>query len=257
MADLPQGTLARRRAVLVCCALFSFAQRVVGQDAPPSAIPNLGWTPVAVGLGLVGLSFFLDSPIARDVQANSTAGSRATAKTLNRFGQVEVLAPVAGGLLVVGLVAHRPGITRTAGRLVGALVVANLLTQPAKYLFGRSRPYQDSDLDALDFSPFSGRTSFPSGHTAAAFALATTLGDASGSGAAKVALYTLATGTAWGRVTESDHWLSDVLTGAGLGVLSAKFSSGRLRVFGLRPPKMLIGPRGSELSWTVGLPIVR
>ena len=41
---------------------------------------------------------------------------------------------------------------------------------------------------------------------------------------------------------EHEHWFSDVLGGAAIGVLSSKWASGKLRVFGLRAPKFLIGP---------------
>lgn len=245
------------RASLATCVLFGLALRVSGQDARVSAIPELSWRPVAVGAAVVGVAMLFDQRIASEVVDHGTAGSRATAQTLSRFGQVEVIAPVVGGLAVVGLLTSRPALTRTAGQLIGAMVTATVLTQPAKYLFGRRRPYQVSPLDAMAWSPFSGGTSFPSGHTAAAFALATTLGDASGSTVARLALYTLATGTAYGRVAESNHWLSDVVAGAGIGILSARFASGRIRVLGLRAPRILLGPRGAELSVTASLPLIR
>jgi membrane-associated phospholipid phosphatase len=41
---------------------------------------------------------------------------------------------------------------------------------------------------------------------------------------------------------EHEHWFSDVLGGAAVGILAGKWSSGRLKVFGLRAPKFLIGP---------------
>lgn len=246
-----------RRALLALGVLLGCASRATGQDVRVSAISSLGWQPVMIGAGVVAVALLLDESIAEEVRSHSTRGSLATARDLDRFGQVEVIAPVVGSLAIVGLLSHRPAITRTAGRVVGALAVANLLTQPTKYLAGRRRPYQSPTLDATDFAPLSGRTSFPSGHTAAAFALATTLGDASGNTAARVGLYLLATGTAWGRVTESSHWLSDVLAGAGVGVLSAKFASGRLRVLGLQAPRVLIGPRATGLSMSASLPLIR
>ena len=67
--------------------------------------------------------------------------------------------------------------------------------------------------------------SFPSGHTALAFMTATMLtkeyGHISpwiGAGA-----YTFATGTGLMRIANNKHWLSDVLTGAGIGILSTEF----------------------------------
>jgi membrane-associated phospholipid phosphatase len=39
-----------------------------------------------------------------------------------------------------------------------------------------------------------------------------------------------------------EHWIRDVRGGAAVGILSSKWASGRLRIFGLRAPKFLIGP---------------
>ncbi|MES2303925.1 MAG: phosphatase PAP2 family protein [Gemmatimonadota bacterium] len=246
-----------RPHLLAFLVLSGLAQRIVGQDVRHSSIPDLKWQPVAIGAGVVGLAMLFDAQIARDVARQSTAGSRESARTLSKFGEVVVIGPVVGGLAAVGLLSGQPRITRTAGRVAASIIVADLLTQPMKYLTGRRRPYQDNNLDATDFSPFSGHTSFPSGHSTAAFALATTLGDATGNTLARVGLYALATGTAWGRVAEADHWVSDVLAGAGIGILSAKFASGKIRVLGLQAPRFLIGPHGNGLVMTAFLPRIR
>ncbi|MEO5798901.1 MAG: phosphatase PAP2 family protein [Gemmatimonadales bacterium] len=249
--------MSLRRSVVALLVLFGAVRSIAGQDVPHRTIPDLRWQPVAIGAGIVGLTMFFDAEIARGVKRHGTAGSRETARTLSKFGEVVVIGPVAGGLAAIGLLAGKPQVTRTAGRVAASIVVANLLTQPVKFLAGRRRPYQDTNLDASDFSPFSGHASFPSGHSSAAFALATTLGDATGNTFARIGLYALATGTAWGRVTEADHWVSDVLAGAGIGILSAKFASGKFRILGLQAPRFLIGPQGTGIAMTASLPRIR
>ncbi|MEP6590495.1 MAG: phosphatase PAP2 family protein [Gemmatimonadota bacterium] len=230
---------------------------LAAQTAPPREIPALHWQPVAAGVAIVGITMFFDGQIARAVNEHATPASIRTAHTLNRFGEITVIAPVAGGLAVAGLLAGRPALLRTAERIAASAVLASALSQATKYSLGRSRPYQDADLGADDFAPFSGRVSFPSGHATAAFAFATTLGDATGNTVARVGLYTLATGVAWARIAESDHWLSDVIAGAGLGIVAGKFASGRIRIFGLHAPQFLIGPHGNGLSWNVELPPIK
>jgi hypothetical protein len=70
----------------------------------------------------------------------------------------------------------------------------------------------------------SNNMSFPSGHTATAFVGAHILykeyKDASPW--IGVAGYTIATGTGILRITNKKHWVSDVVTGAGIGILSAE-----------------------------------
>jgi membrane-associated phospholipid phosphatase len=65
-----------------------------------------------------------------------------------------------------------------------------------------------------------------------------------------VALYVLASGTAFSRINDNRHWLSDTALGAAIGVTTAKLVSGHWRVFGLRPPHFLVTPTGATaLSW--------
>lgn len=66
--------------------------------------------------------------------------------------------------------------------------------------------------------------SFPSGHTATAFMTATMLTKEYGHKSPWVGIGAYATATATGmmRMANNKHWLSDVLTGAGIGVLSTE-----------------------------------
>ncbi|TRX47843.1 phosphatase PAP2 family protein [Bacteroides sp. HF-5092] len=67
--------------------------------------------------------------------------------------------------------------------------------------------------------------SFPSGHTATAFMFATMLHKEYGTTRSplySVLGYSLATGTALSRQMNNKHWFSDVLTGAGIGIVSTE-----------------------------------
>ena len=68
--------------------------------------------------------------------------------------------------------------------------------------------------------------SFPSGHTTTAFVGAEMMNQEFGwrSPWYSVAGYTMATATGVLRVMNNRHWLSDVVTGAGIGILTTKFS---------------------------------
>lgn len=156
---------------------------------------------------------------------------------------------ISGGLALAGWAAQRPALVRLGGQTAAALLLETVATLAAKHLVGRARPYQDPDRDGLDFSPFSGQTAFTSGHTAAAFAMATTLGDASHSNWARAGLYALASGTAWARLAEEKHWLSDVVGGAAIGILSARVANGRTRVLGLQTPTLLRGGVGWQVPF--------
>lgn len=70
----------------------------------------------------------------------------------------------------------------------------------------------------------SNKHSFPSGHTATAFMTATMFTKEYGhkSPWVGVELYSVATATGLMRMANNKHWLSDVLTGAGIGILSTE-----------------------------------
>lgn len=102
----------------------------------------------------------------------------------------------------------------------GGLVVSNALsfgimatiTNGLKYTIREQRPDETS------------RNSFPSGHTACAFAAATILHKEYGltrSPLYSIVGYSIATATGVGRVLNNRHWVSDVLVGAGIGIVSA------------------------------------
>ena len=85
------------------------------------------------------------------------------------------------------------------------------LVNAAKYTIKEQRPDGSS------------RNSFPSGHTATAFASATILHKEYGLTRSlwySVAGYALATGTGVMRVMNNRHWASDILAGAGIGIFS-------------------------------------
>jgi membrane-associated phospholipid phosphatase len=102
---------------------------------------------------------------------------------------------------------------------VKALAATTLVVQGLKFAVGEKRPNSDS------------RTSFPSGHTAEAFAMATVLADYHPKSA--LWAYTAASVVGWSRVHEKAHYWHDVVAGALIGhFIAKKFTSGN---FGLNP----------------------
>ncbi|HUR93109.1 MAG TPA: phosphatase PAP2 family protein [Gemmatimonadales bacterium] len=209
---------------------------------------TIRWWHGALAAGGLSALMLLDHPAQRFASHNSGNGADGAAGLVRHFGQPEVYGTVTVGLLAAGLVAHEPRLVRAGGRLATSLAVAGLTTQVGKYAFGRPRPEQS--LDADGYIPFSGQVSMPSGHTAMAFALATSLADDIHRPWATVGLYGMATAVGWSRVNDNRHWLSDVAAGALLGITSAKLSSGRWRIFGLKPPSILSVPSGAAVGWS-------
>jgi membrane-associated phospholipid phosphatase len=117
---------------------------------------------------------------------------------------------IAGALAVFGRGRGR----RAAGRgLIAIAIAAGVANGPAKLLARRRRPSSRSH-PALIRTPRS--TSFPSGHSAAAFAFVT--GACSELPALAPALVPLAGMVAYSRVHTGVHYPSDVAVGVGIGI---------------------------------------
>jgi membrane-associated phospholipid phosphatase len=214
------------------------------------------WYEAAAAVGGVGALMLLDEPVQRFSQKHRSKTTDDIAGFFRQEGEAPYYAGISLGVLGLGVVTGKPGIRRAGARLVAAVALSAAEMLAMKHLVGRSRP--NEDVGAFSFHPFTSlkdsagvetRGSMPSGHVTAAFAVATSLGDDINSPLVKVLLYTAASGTAFSRINDNRHWLSDAGMGAVLGVFTAKVVNGHWRVFGLRPPGFLVTPAGPGLGW--------
>ena len=179
---------------------------------------------------------------------NRTASRDDTARLVSRFG-AEYSVVLSAGLLAGGLAFGDRG-TRDAGRdAVEASILTGLLSNAVlKPAFGRERPYE-SDGAAV-FRPISSNASFPSGHTAQAFTVATVLAMRSDGWAVPTLCYTVASLVAVSRVYQQAHFPSDTFAGAVLGNAVARFVVNRHR-----PALAPDAPRVSLLAIPGGLAV--
>lgn len=115
------------------------------------------------------------------------------------------------GLHLAGMKGKNPSLD-VAGLYATSLLATTLIVQGLKYSVHELRP---------DGSAYN---SFPSGHTATAFVGAEMLHQEYGKKSVwfSIAAYGMATFTGTLRMLNNRHWQSDVLVGAGIGMLSTK-----------------------------------
>jgi len=116
---------------------------------------------------------------------------------------------------------------------IESFLVSGIAVQFFKQVFGRERPSHATKSGGKFNGPFSffakksndiaSFDAFPSGHTATAFAWASTLAELYPDGAMPYISYGTATVIALSRITERTHWLSDCFVGAIMGIVSTKF----------------------------------
>ena len=230
------------RSIYRACWLSLFAASLEAQHA-------IRWWEAALTASAIAGATVFDRGVDTWIQDQRSSGSDAIARVFRHGGQAEVFLTVGGGLLAAGVVTGRADLRRRGGRVLVSVGLAGITTVAIKEI-GRVRP--NSTRDPYLFKPFSRHESFPSGHTTIAFALAASLSEEIHAGWATAVLYAGASGTAWSRLNDHRHWLSDVLAGAAVGITAAKVVEGRWRIFGLGPPKFLIASSGeTRVEWTV------
>jgi membrane-associated phospholipid phosphatase len=148
--------------------------------------------------------------MARSLRGRSPALDRSLVAITRAANYSRLWLLVAGALAVFG---GRQG-RRAAGRGVIAIAIAAAVANgPAKLLVRRRRPFSSS-RPALIRMPRS--TSFPSGHSAAAFAFVT--GACAELPGLVPVLVPLAGAVAYSRVHTGVHYPSDVAAGVGIGI---------------------------------------
>lgn len=124
------------------------------------------------------------------------------------------------GAATLGLYVLGKGPGRDTARVgLTALANAAVATTLLKGLTGKERPGQ-SGGQIRYHGPGIGDTSFPSGHTAAATAVACVL--AHDYPRQRWLWYSLVGAVAYSRIASGEHFLSDVFFGAGVGIVSAE-----------------------------------
>lgn len=144
------------------------------------------------------------------------------------FGNGLFVYSLAGAALLGGQLFDSSLLSRVGVRALGSLAASTVIVFPTKVIVGRRRPSGgDRDADEFDSFAFSSRFySFPSGHTASAFALAGAVSDEFAEDASWVpyVAYPVALFTGTSRVLGRKHWVTDVIAGAAAGMFANKLA---------------------------------
>ena len=157
----------------------------------------------------------LDKAVYRAIAASPTPTLDEPLRRLSTLANNSKLwLGLAGAVFLLGgRTGRRAALTGVAAIAVNSAVV-NL---PIKYAAARARPdREDAGVPAARWVTMPSSTSFPSGHSASAFAFSSAVGAAAP--AVGVPLRGLATAVAYSRVHTGVHYPGDVVVGSVLGV---------------------------------------
>ncbi|RYY71561.1 MAG: phosphatase PAP2 family protein [Chitinophagaceae bacterium] len=180
---------------------------------------------------------FADEPIqkaALDLR-NRNSGVRSTGKFISNFGfQYEIYTLAAFG--AYGMIFKNVKVKTVTLLATQSVITGLLMESVVKTITGRTRPNYYGPLEEAEPSfkgPFANlsrtsggkksNSSFPSGHTTAAFAAATVFAvEYKHQPLIPIIAYSMATLVGVSRITENKHWATDVFTGAVLGYLTGR-----------------------------------
>ena len=197
-----------------------YLEDVGGYFTTPLRFTGRDWATAAAGVGATLLVISADQWVTDRV-------GRQTKQSLNddfwdyptRYGVVQYATIGSLGAYTVGLVGGQDEV-RIYGRMLWTGITTGGLTVMAlRTVFVRSRPYSGDGPWAFNWFETDNETqSFPSGHTVLAFTLSTVFAERIVTIWSRIVFYSLATMTAAARVVNNQHWLSDVMVGAAIGI---------------------------------------
>jgi membrane-associated phospholipid phosphatase len=164
-----------------------------------------------------GAYLLLDGPFQSESQESRNPDRDRWSGAWGQLGTIYSFA-VLGAAGAYGWLGDDPrGVDLMIDGLEASIIASGVICPALKYAVGRSRPYQ-TEQDTDEFNPFSGASSFPSGHTTQAFTVAAvaafTFDDQPLVGALA---FIAATGVGASRINSNAHYASDVVAGAILG----------------------------------------
>lgn len=192
----------------------------------PFSMKGTDWLIGGAAIGGTVLSSLADRRVHSFLGSKEAANSKHNFFNLAaNYGFIYYQAAFAGGLYLTGLFARSDGVRETARLIMQSLTYSGTLVIGLRILMSRERPYITDNpykFDGIKFKSLDTQ-SFPSGHTAVAFAVSTILAERIGTWWSRVLFYGAAGLVGFSKIRTNQHWLSDVVFGGLLGFSSSWF----------------------------------
>jgi len=174
--------------------------------------------PYLILVGATGGLMSQDERIQDWAQESRSSTRDKVASIFEPLGAEGAVILLAGGYLG-GWATGNAGLEKMALLGVESASISTATVLSLKFLTGRSRPYTGDD--ARTYSPFNihaSHQSFPSGHTAMAFSVASCIAEECNNTLISVLSYGTAALVGLSRINDNEHWASDVFVGSIIGI---------------------------------------
>jgi membrane-associated phospholipid phosphatase len=173
---------------------------------------NFGWASLAVA----STAAVIDAPLRDEMRRQP--GDSTFLLYIERFG-AEYSIGVVGGFYLAGSMSDDDKAKTVAqDALTASIIASGMITPAIKIVSGRSRPYENTGTNDFQGLGASKRnSSFPSGHTTEAFALASVISAHYDETWVTASAYSIAGLVGIARTYHDAHFASDVLAGAFIG----------------------------------------
>jgi len=182
------------------------------------------WITASLTIGATYGLYSLDAENMEESQEFRNGSSNAVSGFAKHFGDGKYSLPPLGILYLYG---HFKNDERARdASLLGleSFLISGILTQAIKSIAHRDRPNSGDPYNEWDGPGFGlSDLSFPSGHSSAAFSIATVIAlEYKDTAYIPPVVYGIAALTALSRVNDNAHWSSDIFIGSSLGYFTAK-----------------------------------
>jgi len=188
----------------------------------PFGLSSKEWIYSGAGIACLGLIMTQDKNLKSSLSKDENPGDFWS--NVKNYGDAKFAGIGTGFIYITGLVSRNKSIRETGRMLLQSLVYSGSITLLLKTITGRSRPYySESQYDFNWFEKDNDKLSFPSGHSTVAFAVSTVLAENIDTWWSRVGFYSVAALTAYSRVHDNQHWVSDAVLGSLIGFGSGYF----------------------------------
>lgn len=181
------------------------------------------WLYFGAAVGAIGAAHQFDGNVRRHFTTPTTPLDGKDTHSVRDAAPAAIA--VAGTWVFATLVDDSAGRVE-AYTMLEAGALSSITATAFKYAAGRKRPNETTRVDEWR----SGGSSFPSLHTTAAFAIGTVLAESGGEDyrwMRRFLGYGIGLGTAYIRLHDNQHWLSDTVAGAAIGTATGLFTVNR------------------------------